>query len=102
MTKAVVKKKKKIDIEHLTELIRNIKSMEQAEKELEAQVKEAKNEIKEVMTSNGLEEMCVDVFTVRYKPIITNRFDSKKFQGSYKELYDAFCAPSESMKLTIT
>lgn len=38
MTKAVVTRKKKIDVEHLTELIRTIKSIEQTKKELEAQV----------------------------------------------------------------
>lgn len=97
-----VKAKKKIDIDHITELVRSIKEREQVVREIDSEIKAYKEEIKQVMTANNLEELLADVFTIRYKPVITNRFDSKKFQGSYKELYDAFCTPSESMKLTIT
>lgn len=102
MTKAVVKKKKKIDVERLTELIRNIKSIEQAKKELEAQAEEARNEIKEVMTSNGLEEMCVDVFTVRYKPVVSSRFDSKELKKVNPDLYAKYLVEQSAMKFTIT
>ncbi|MBP1560390.1 MAG: hypothetical protein J6C96_03995 [Oscillospiraceae bacterium] len=102
MTKAVVKKKKKINIERLTELIRSIKSIEQTKKELEAQAEEAKNEIKEVMLSNGLEEMDIDVFTVRYKPVVTSRFNSTELKKVNPELYAKYVVESESMKFTIT
>ena len=102
MTKAVVKKKKKIDIDHLTELIRNIKSIEQAKKELEAQSEAAKAEIKEVMTANNLEEMEIDVFTVRYKSVVTSRFNSTELKKVNLDLYAKYLVESESMKFTIT
>ncbi|MGN1305332.1 MAG: hypothetical protein ACI4YB_09895 [Oscillospiraceae bacterium] len=102
MTKAVVKKKKKIDVKHLTELIRDIKSIEQTKKELEAQAEAAKAEIKEVMVSNGLEEMDIDVFTVRYKKVVTERVDSKKLKKLELDLYDKYAVQNETMKFTIT
>lgn len=97
-----VKAKKKIDIDRITELVRGIKEREQVVREIDSEIKAYKEEIKQVMTANNLEELLADVFTIRYKPVITNKFDSKKFQGSYKDLYDAFCTPTESMKFTIT
>lgn len=102
MTKAVVKRKKKIDVERLTELIRNIKGIEQAKKELEAQSEAAKTEIKEVMTANNLEEMEVDVFTVRYKPVVTSRFNSTELKKVNPDLYAKYLVESQSMKFTIT
>lgn len=102
MTKAVVKRKRKIDAERLTELIREIKGIEQTKKELEAQAEEARNEIKEVMLSNNLEEMNVDVFTVRYKPVVTSRFDSKELKKVNPALYAKYIVESETMKFTIT
>lgn len=98
----VKKKKKKIDVEHLTEVIRNIKSLGQTIKELEAQEEELKNEIKGVMESNGLDEMCIDVFTVRFKPVVTSRFDSKELKKVNPELYSKYLVESETMKFTIT
>lgn len=97
-----VKAKKKIDIDRITELVRSIKEREQVVREIDNEIKAYKEEIKQVMTDNHLEELLADVFTIRYKSVVTSKFDSKKFQCSYKELYDAFCTPSESMRFTIT
>ncbi len=97
-----IEAKKKIDIEHITELVREIKEREQVEKQLEAEIKAAKEEIKQVMTDNKLEELLADVFTIRYKPVVTSRFDTATFKGKNKEIYDMYLVESETMKLTIT
>ena len=102
MTKAVVTRKKKIDVEHLTELIRTIKSIEQTKKELEAQAEAAKTEIKDIMTANKLEEMEIDVFTVRYKPVLTSRFNSTELKNVNPDLYAKYLVESQSMKFTIS
>lgn len=102
MTKAVVTRKKKIDVEHLTELIRTIKSIEQTKKELEAQVEAAKTEIKDIMTANKLEEMEIDVFTVRYKPVLTSCFNSTELKKVNPDLYAKYLVESQSMKFTIS
>ena len=102
MTKAVVTRKKKIDVEHLTELIRTIKSIEQTKKELEAQSEAAKTEIKDIMTANKLEEMEIDVFTVRYKTVLTSRFNSTELKKVNPDLYAKYLVESQSMKFTIS
>lgn len=78
------------------------RSANRSKKQLEAEIKAAQEEIKQTMKANALEEMIADVFTIRYKPVVTSRFDTSKFKDKYRELYDSFCTPTESMKFTIT
>ncbi len=94
--------KKKIDIARITELARNIKEREQVKKQLETEIKQAQDEIKGVMKENNLEELLADVFTIRYKPVVSNRFDTAAFKAGNKAMYDMYLVASESMKFTIT
>ncbi len=96
------KTKKKIDIEHITNLIYDIKDRELAKKQLETEIEQAKDEIKQTMTDFKLDELTADVFTVRYKPVISTRFDSAALKAKNRKLYDMFLKTSESMKFTIT
>lgn len=94
--------KKKIDINRIVALVRDIKEHEQVKKQLEAEIKEAQDEIKQAMTDNNLEEMCADVFTIRYKPVVSNRFDTAQFKLDNSKLYELYLKESSSMKFTIT
>lgn len=96
------KKLKAIDPNRMVELVRAIKEREQVKKELENEIKGYQQEIKDTMTAHGLVEMLVDVFTVRYKPVVSSRFDTTKFKGENTALYERYCTESESMKFTIT
>ena len=96
------KTKKKIDIEHITNLIYDIKDREQVKKQLETEIEQAKDEIKQTMTDFDLDELTADVFTVRYKPVVSTRFDAAALKAKNKKLYDMFLKTSESMKFTIT
>lgn len=96
------KAKKKIDIKHITKLIYDIKDREIAKKQLEDEIEEAKDEIKQTITDFNLDELIADVFTVRYKPVVSTRFDAAALKAKNKKLYDMFLKTSESMKFTIT
>ena len=96
------KAKKKIDIKHITELIYDIKDREIAKRQLEDEIEQAKDEIKQTMTDFNLDELTADVFTVRYKPVVSTRFDAAALKAKNKKLYDMFLKTSESMKFTIT
>lgn len=71
MSKVTAKVRKPIDTQHITQLVRDIKEREQVKKQLEAEIKAAQEEIKQTMKANALEEMIADVFTIRYKPVVT-------------------------------
>ena len=92
----------KINMDAVLEDILAIKSMEQDIKAIKEAQDAAKTRIKDTMTEFELEELVVDVFTVRYKDVTTSRFDSKRFGLQHKALYNDYLTSSTSKKLTIS
>lgn len=63
--------------------VKKLKAIEKQRKDLEAQEKALKEEIKRDMESKGLEELKTKNFIIRWKEIISNTFDSKSGRGIY-------------------
>lgn len=81
--------------------VRTIKENEQLMKELEAETDALKDEIKAQMTASQKDEITVDVFTIRYKSVVSNRFDSTSFKSKYADLYSQYSKATESKRFTI-
>lgn len=92
----------KINMDAVLEDILAIKSMDQDIKAIKEAQDAAKSRIKDTMNQFGLDELMVDVFTVRYKDVTTSRFDSKRFSQQHKALYEDYLTTSTSKKLTIS
>ena len=80
----------------------------EALKELEALIEEAKaeaetlrDEIKAEMTAQGVDEMAVSCFKVRYKEVKTSRFDSTAFKKTHADLYEQYTRQTTSKRFTI-
>ena len=54
------------------------------------------------MKSHGIKEMQCDVFTVRYKEVSSEKFDSTSFKAHYSTLFDKFVKQVRSMRFTIS
>lgn len=91
-------KKKK----EFTAKIRRIKELEQQKKLLEDDIDEIKNDIKAYMDKNKTSELTVDIFTVHYLEIVTERFDSKALKKSDEELYNKYLKTGTSKRFSIT
>lgn len=91
-----------IDTERMIECVRAIKEREQAKKFIEKEIADYKSEIQAVMKSHGIEEMQCDVFTVRYKEVSSEKFDSTSFKAHYSTLFDKFVKQVRSMRFTIS
>ena len=77
-------------------------------KELQALIEEAQQqadtiraELKAYMIETETQEMMVDLFKVRYTPVISSRFDAKAFRAIHGSLYEMYCKPVTSMRLTV-
>lgn len=81
--------------------INKLQKLEAQIKALEAEADAIRNEIKADMEAKGVDELRTKNFVVRWKEIITSRFDSKAFRASMPELYHQFEKPSRSRRLTI-
>ena len=92
----------KINMDAVLEDILAVKSLEQDIRAVKEAQDAAKSRIKDTMTQFGLEELTVDVFTVRYRDVTTSRFDSKRFSQQHKALYEDYLTSSTSKKPTIS
>lgn len=81
--------------------VRTIKENVQLMKELEAETDALKDKIKAQMTASQKDEITVDVFTIRYKSVVSNRFDSTSFKSKYADLYSQYSKATESKRFTI-
>ena len=81
--------------------IRDIRTLEAKNNELEEMKKEKEAHIKSVLNETGLEEMQIGAFTVRFQNIVRNNFNTTAFKKKYLELYNAFIKQSNYRKFTI-
>ena len=91
----------KINMDAVLEDILAVKSLEQDIRAVKEAQDAAKARIKDTMTQFGLEELTVDVFTVRYRDVTTSRFDSKRFSQQHKALYEDYLTSSTSFALPL-
>lgn len=81
--------------------VKKLKAIEKQRKDLEAQEKALKEEIKRDMESKGLEEMRTKNFIIRWKEIISNTLDSKALKATFPDICEQFTKQSASKRFTI-
>ena len=81
--------------------VRELKELKAIADELAAEITAIEDIIKAEMLSQGVEEMQVDVFKVRYKTVISSRFDSKAFKATHADLYSQYTRQTESRRFTV-
>lgn len=85
----------------LTTKIENIKTLQTMIDELTAEMETLKDEIKADMTAQGVEEMTISCYKVRYTTVTSNRFDSTAFKKTHADLYSQYTKPTTSKRFTI-
>lgn len=87
---------KKIDLVKVVEQYKELSSQIAL---LETQKDALADRIKQVMGET--EELCVGSHVVRYKKIVSNRFDSTAFKKEHADLYTDFLKESTSRRFTV-
>lgn len=90
-----------MSVNELTSKVKELKELKAMMDELQAEITAIEDTIKAEMTAKEVEEIQVDVFKVRYKTIISNRFDSKAFKATHAELYNQYTKATESRRFTV-
>lgn len=85
----------------LNRMVSEIKKMEIEKKQLEDSIAKIKNDIKLLMIDEDVDEFITDKFIIRNKPVLTNRFDTKKFKTEHNDLYSAYLVESYCERFTI-
>ena len=82
--------------------IRELKELQMMADELKAEITAIEDTIKATMTEQGVNEMTVDIFKVRWTPVTSVRFDSTGFKKAMPELYERFARTTESRRFSIS
>ncbi len=78
-----------------------LKELEIQKKALENQMSVLQEEIKKEMEIRGAEEAAVGDWIVRFKAVMSNKFNSKAFAVDHPILYKKYMAPSQTMRFTV-
>lgn len=81
--------------------VKKMQELEQQKADMEKQIDELKDQIKQDMEQKGLEEMAAGAFLIRWRMVLTSRFDSKAFQKEHNALYDQYVKQTSSRRFTI-
>ncbi|MBR7184691.1 MAG: hypothetical protein IKD37_03690 [Clostridia bacterium] len=90
-----------MSVNEMSAKIRELKELEALIEEAQKEAEAIKDTIKEQMDAEGVEEMTVDVYKVRYKTISSSRFDSTAFKKKYSDLYAQFTKQTASRRFTV-
>ena len=85
----------------MTSKVRELKELKAMADELAAEITAIEDSIKADMTAQGVEELTVDVFTVRYKTVTSTRFDTTAFKKTHAELYAQYTKQTESRRFSV-
>ena len=81
--------------------INKLQELETQIASLEAQAEKLRDEIKADMEAKGVDEIKTKSHTIRWKEIVSNKFDTKTFKKDYETLYNHFLRKSVSKRFTI-
>ena len=85
----------------MTSKVRELKELKAMADELAAEITAIEDTIKADMTAQGVEEMTVDIYKVRYKTVKSSRFDSTAFKKAMPDLAAQFMRETESSRFTV-
>ena len=85
----------------MTSKVRELKEFKAMADELAAEITAIEDTIKADMTAQGVEEMTVDVYKVRYKTVKISRFDTTAFKKAMPDLAAQFMRETEGRRFTV-
>ncbi len=85
----------------MTSKIRELKELKVLADELAAEIASIEDEIKAEMTAKNVEEMTVDVYKVRWAPVVSSRFDSASFKKAMPDLYGQFTKTTTCRRFSV-
>ena len=81
--------------------IMKLKELEAQQEQMEKEAEKIRQEIQADMEEKQVEELAAGTYIIRWKAVISNRFDSKALKQALPEIYKQFCKLNESRRFSI-
>lgn len=86
----------------LTARIAELKELEEMQDELKTMIESIKDELKNALTEQGVEELEVGTNIIRYTTVLSQRFDSTALKKKLPEIYGAYTKQVTSKRFSIS
>jgi len=93
--------KGEITVKNLTAQIKELKELRLMAEELAAEITTIEDGIKAEMTAQGVNEMLVDIFKVRWTPVTSSRVDTAALKKELPDIAARFTKTTESRRFSI-
>jgi len=80
---------------------KELKELQRMAEEIKQEIENIQDVIKAEMAARDTDEIVTGEYKIRWKEVISNRFDTKAFQSKYETLYSQFCKQSCSRRFSI-
>mgnify|MGYP000192236532 FL=1 len=85
----------------LLKKVSELKALEAQKKAIEKQMEVLQEDIKKELQARGQEETEVGDWMVRFKAVISNKFNAKAFAADHPKLYRKYMGKSQAMRFTV-
>ena len=82
--------------------VTELKELKIMAEELAAEISSLEDTLKADMLAKDVEEMTAGAFKLRYKTVISNRFDSSSFNKDPADVYAMYTKQTSSKRFTVT
>ena len=83
-------------------MIETMNNYDELAAKVKAKADALREQLKEEMVRQNVEELIAGAYILRYTPIISNRFDSTTFKRLYADLYKDFTKPVSSRRFSVS
>ena len=86
----------------ILENIEKLAELKAFQEELNAEIESIKQSLKKEMIRRKVDELSCGKYTMRYKSIVSDKFDSSSFKKSMPDVYASFIKQTSQMRFSIT
>lgn len=85
----------------LTSKVKELKELKMMAEELAAEITAIEDTIKAEMTARETDELITGEYKIRWKKVVSNRFDTTSFKKTHADLYEQYTKTTETRRFTI-
>lgn len=85
----------------LTSKVKELKELKMMAEELAAEITAIEDTIKAEMTARETDELITGEYKIRWKNVVSNRFDTTSFKKTHADLYEQYTKTTETRRFTI-
>ena len=85
----------------LTSKVKELKELKMMAEEIAAEITTIEDAIKAEMIARETDELITSEYKIRWKKVVSNRFDTTAFKKTHADLYEQYTKATETRRFTV-